>query len=109
MTFLANPWKIWDSGSLSLKRTVLRLAFVERISYARNSGLRTPNMALPFKVLGGSEEGKNGSGAPNISISYSVSSVTETGLRCGFGADIHDRGRSIAAIADAWCIGERCP
>ena len=58
MTFLANPWKIWDSGSLSLKRMVLRLAFVERISYARNSGLRTPNMALPFKVLGGFEEGK---------------------------------------------------
>ena len=59
MTFLANPWKIWDSGSLNLKRMVPRLAFSERISYARNSGLRTPNMALPFKALGGFEEGKS--------------------------------------------------
>ena len=26
-SFLANPWKLWESGQLTLKRTVLRLAF----------------------------------------------------------------------------------
>ena len=53
MGFLRNPCKLWDSGQLMLKRTVLRLAFAERIAYCRNSGLRTPKTALPFKLLDG--------------------------------------------------------
>ena len=53
MGFLRNPCKLWDSGQLTLKRTVLRLAFAERIAYCRNSGLRTPKTALPFKLLDG--------------------------------------------------------
>lgn len=52
MSFLANPWKIWASGELDLKRTVLRLAFAERLPYCRNDGLRTPAIAAPFKALG---------------------------------------------------------
>ncbi len=52
MSFLANPWKLWLDGNLSLKRTVLRLAFAERIAYCRKTGLRTPKTTLPFKVLG---------------------------------------------------------
>ena len=51
-TFLANPWKIWTSGNLTLRRTVLKLGFAERISYSRETGLRTPKTTLPFKVLG---------------------------------------------------------
>ena len=51
--FLANPWKLWESGQLTLRRTVLKLAFVERISYCRKTGLRTPKTTLPFKVLEG--------------------------------------------------------
>ncbi len=35
------------------QRTVLRLAFAEQITYARNEGLRTPKTTLPFKVLEG--------------------------------------------------------
>jgi len=38
-SFLANPWKLWESGQLTLKRTVLKLAFSERIAYCRNEGL----------------------------------------------------------------------
>ena len=53
MMFLANPWKIWISGGLPLKRTVLRLAFADRISYCRNQGLRTPEIAMPFRALAG--------------------------------------------------------
>ncbi|MGI9449713.1 MAG: recombinase family protein, partial [Geminicoccaceae bacterium] len=55
--FLRNPWKLWNSGQLSLKRTVLRLAFCERVAYCREEGLRTPKMALPFKLLTGLEMG----------------------------------------------------
>ena len=56
--FLRNPWKLWDSGQLTLQKTVLKLAFSERVSYDRNSGLRTPKMALPFSMLAGLEMGK---------------------------------------------------
>jgi hypothetical protein len=30
---------------------VLKLAFGDRLSYVRNEGFRTPDLALPFKVL----------------------------------------------------------
>lgn len=51
LSFLANPWKIWVSGELAVKRMVLRLAFSERVAYCRDKGLRTPKIALPFKAL----------------------------------------------------------
>ncbi|MFM1816343.1 MAG: hypothetical protein RLZ98_3038, partial [Pseudomonadota bacterium] len=51
-SFLANPWKLWASDRLEDKRTVLKLAFGERLAYDRNEGLRTPKTTLPFKVLG---------------------------------------------------------
>lgn len=52
MRFLASPWIIWENSDLTLKKMVLRLAFVEPLPYCRNEGLRTPNLALPFKALG---------------------------------------------------------
>ncbi len=52
MRFLANPWNIWKNSDLTLKRTVLRLAFVEPLLYCRNQGLRAPKLSLPFKALG---------------------------------------------------------
>ncbi len=53
LTFLANPWKLWETGHIALRRTVLKLAFADRIHYHRNEGARTPEIALPFKALGG--------------------------------------------------------
>jgi DNA invertase Pin-like site-specific DNA recombinase len=50
--FLANPSKLWRLGRLELQRTVLRLAFADRLAYARNDGFRTPKTTMPFKVLG---------------------------------------------------------
>jgi len=32
LDFIANPWKLWASGQLALQRTVLRLAFADKIS-----------------------------------------------------------------------------
>ena len=52
MNFLSSPWKIWENADLALKKCVLRLAFVEPLPYCRNEGLRTPNLAFPFKALG---------------------------------------------------------
>ena len=53
MQFLANPQKLWDSGRFNLQRTVLKLAFSERLVYSRNEGYRTPKTTLPFSILGG--------------------------------------------------------
>ncbi len=50
--FLANPWKLWTSGRLEDRRAVLRLAFGDRLSYARNEGYRTAKISLPFKMIG---------------------------------------------------------
>ena len=53
LKFIANPWNVWASGQLSLKRTVLILAFSERIAYSRKTGLRTPQVSVPFEFFGG--------------------------------------------------------
>ncbi len=57
MQFLSNPWKLWASGNILLQKTVLRLAFTERLSYSRHTGYRTPKTSLPFNVLGGIQTG----------------------------------------------------
>ena len=52
LTFLANPYKIWNFGDQTPRRTVLKLCFAERLKYCRNQGPRTPKITLPFRVLG---------------------------------------------------------
>lgn len=39
--FLENPWNLWASGEISLRRLVLRLAFADPMIYDRNKGYRT--------------------------------------------------------------------
>ena len=63
LKFLSSPWKLWESGNITLQRTVLRLAFAERITYHRNEGPRTPKTALVFKALRGDIGGKSSYGA----------------------------------------------
>ena len=58
LQFLSSPWKIWSNSDLIGKKTVLRLAFLEPLAYCRNQGLRTPNLAFPFKALSEIYSGK---------------------------------------------------
>jgi site-specific DNA recombinase len=51
LDFLANPCNLWASERLEHKKAVLKLAFGDRLTYVRNEGFRTPDLALPFKVL----------------------------------------------------------
>jgi hypothetical protein len=51
LDFLANPCNLWTSERLEHKKSVLKLAFADRLTYVRNEGFRTPDLALPFKVL----------------------------------------------------------
>ena len=53
LSFLSSPWNIYENGHLTLKQTVLRLAFTEPLRYSRESGYRTPETTFPFKVLAG--------------------------------------------------------
>jgi site-specific DNA recombinase len=57
--FLSNPWNLWRSQRLEDRRAVLRLMFGQRLQYSRKEGFRTPNLALPFKVLSALECGEN--------------------------------------------------
>lgn len=59
MAFLANPLKLWVSDRLDLKHLVLKLAFVDRLEYLRESGFRTPLTASPFTLF---SQLKDGSG-----------------------------------------------
>lgn len=52
LEFLSSPWILWNSPRFEDKRTVLKLTFSSKLEYARNSGFRTANLTLPFKVLG---------------------------------------------------------
>ncbi len=57
--FLGNPHKLWSSDRIEDKRTVLRLAFSEKLPYYRNEGFRTAQTSLPFRVLEGFDEGQS--------------------------------------------------
>ncbi|NVK47619.1 MAG: hypothetical protein HWE33_15090 [Rhodobacteraceae bacterium] len=52
LTFLANPWKLWETGHIHARRLVAKLAFADRVAYDRKLGARTAEIALPFKALG---------------------------------------------------------
>ena len=64
LTFLASPWKIWNSGQAEAQQAVLKLTFSSFLQYQRNEGFRTPNLALPFKVLGQIFTGEKGMAHP---------------------------------------------
>lgn len=52
MDFLLNPHKYWACGDFSQKRNVLKLVLADRLTWDRNGVYRTPELSLPFKVLG---------------------------------------------------------
>ena len=52
MRFLLNPYDVWKNGAFPVQHTVLKLAFSERRRYYGEGGVRTPDIALPFKASG---------------------------------------------------------
>jgi len=62
--FLGNPHRLWASDRLEDKRTVIRLAFCDRLAYVRNEGFRTAELALPFKALADFSGSKKGMARP---------------------------------------------
>ena len=72
LTFLANLDKLWESGTVTLRQTVIKLAFAGKIPYCRNEGARASKIALLFKALGAFEAmpgvsgGAKGSRTPDL-------------------------------------------
>lgn len=56
--FLSNPSKLWSLGNFEYRKLVLRLTFSERLAWSVDGGFQTPQMALPFKLLGDPNMGK---------------------------------------------------
>ncbi len=50
--FLGNPWKLWENGNFEDKRIVQKLVLASHLEYDWNEGVRTPELSLPFKMLG---------------------------------------------------------
>ena len=61
-SFIENPAKLWHSGQLEHKHTVLKLVFSAPPQYTRNEGFTNPNLSLPFKALGGFKDAIGQSG-----------------------------------------------
>lgn len=51
LTFLASPWKLWQTGNIEDRRAVRKLVFTEHLQYEPDSGFRTAETTLPFKIL----------------------------------------------------------
>jgi site-specific DNA recombinase len=51
LDFIANPWYLWENGTLDDKRIVLKLTLATHLQYDWNEGVRTPELSLLFKVL----------------------------------------------------------
>ncbi len=68
LKFLSNPWKLWVSGQITLRKIVLRLAFAEQMAYRKNEGFRTPQVSVPFRffnnILGEKEMARRGGFEP---------------------------------------------
>ena len=52
LQYLANPYKLWASGGFTEKRAVVKLTFTQALIWDRKGLYRTPDLSLPFKVLG---------------------------------------------------------
>ncbi len=52
LQYLSKPHQLWGSGGFLEKRAVLKLTFTDRLVWDRKGMYRTPDLSLPFKVLG---------------------------------------------------------
>jgi site-specific DNA recombinase len=48
--FLKNPLQMWQTGGLTQRRLVLRLAFQEPLAYSRSGGFETPTFSPPINL-----------------------------------------------------------
>ena len=49
--YLANPWNIYENGSLEVRKTILKTAFAVPLAYNRENGYRTPQVSVIFEFF----------------------------------------------------------
>ncbi len=49
--FLSSPWKIYERGSLAMKKTILNMVFTAPLVYDRKEGYRTPQASVIFRFF----------------------------------------------------------
>ncbi len=59
LSFLASPWKLWETGRLEDRHAVLKLTFASQLRYVRNEGYRTAALSLPFALFSGADSREN--------------------------------------------------
>ncbi len=50
-SFLKNPYAYWKKDDLKSKHLVLKLVFMDRLTYELGNGFRTANLSLPLRVF----------------------------------------------------------
>ena len=60
MAFLSNPSKVWSLGRLEYRRLVLKLTFADRLVWSPETGFQTPEITMPFKMIGATAGSKIG-------------------------------------------------
>ena len=48
---LANPWNIYENGTLEVRKTILKTAFASPLAYDRKNGYRTPQVSVIFEFF----------------------------------------------------------
>lgn len=56
--FLRKPYKMWASGDIDQQRTMLKLAFDDKITYELKKGFRTPSISSPLRLCKHLQEGE---------------------------------------------------
>ena len=95
LDFLANPWNLWASERLEHKKAVLKLAFADRLAYVRDEGFRTPDLALPFKVLADVGNSKSKLARPERFELPTTWFVARYSIQLSYGRKIKYTGRRI--------------
>ncbi len=49
--YLANPWNIYESGTLEVRKTIQKTAFAAPLAYDRENGYRTPQASVIFEFF----------------------------------------------------------
>jgi hypothetical protein len=49
--YLANPWNIYESGTLEVRKTILKTAFATPLAYNRENGYRIPQVSVILDFL----------------------------------------------------------
>ena len=49
--FLSNPWNIYENGSLTVRKTILKTVLNAPLAYDRQNGYRTPQLSVIFDLL----------------------------------------------------------